>query len=84
MRCKIAPARPPRTAGDKEIRFRYTLRPRNRTVERIPALKFYYLNPAAAASMGTAGMLSVLIFPEGALAILGRERRVPVEPGSGL
>lgn len=41
-------ADPPRKAGDKEIRFHYVLRPRHRGVERVPALKFYYLNPAAA------------------------------------
>lgn len=41
-------ADPPRKAGDKEIRFHYTLRPRHRGVEQVPALRFYYLNPAAA------------------------------------
>ncbi|QJW95862.1 hypothetical protein [Frigoriglobus tundricola] len=39
---------PPRGPGDKEVRFGYKLRPRNRSVEQIPALEFYYLNTAAA------------------------------------
>lgn len=38
----------PRAPADKVIRFNYALRPRNRSVERLPAVKFHYLNPAAA------------------------------------
>jgi hypothetical protein len=34
--------------------------------------------------MVAAGMLSVLVFPAVALAILGRKQSVPTEPGSGL
>jgi hypothetical protein len=30
------------------VRFAYKLRPRNRSVEQVPALTFYYFNPAAA------------------------------------
>ncbi|MCI0705385.1 MAG: hypothetical protein L0241_30360, partial [Planctomycetia bacterium] len=32
----------------KEVRFTYKLRPRNRSVNRVPRLEFYYLNRAAA------------------------------------
>ncbi len=39
---------PPLTADAKEVRFAYKLRPRNRTVDRVPALEFYYFNTAAA------------------------------------
>ena len=39
---------PPRNPGDKEVRFAYKLRPRNRSVEQIPALDFYYHNTTAA------------------------------------
>jgi hypothetical protein len=38
---------PPRKISDKEVRFVYKLRPRNRTVDQIPALEFDYFNPAA-------------------------------------
>ena len=38
---------PPPAAGAKELRFAYTLRPRNRTVDRVPALEFSYFNTAA-------------------------------------
>jgi hypothetical protein len=40
---------PPRKSDDKVVRFVYKLRPRNRTVDQVPALKFHYFNPAAAA-----------------------------------
>lgn len=38
---------PPRQPNDKEVRFRYKLRPRARSVTQVPALDFYFLNPAA-------------------------------------
>ncbi|MBN9121043.1 MAG: hypothetical protein J0I06_18145 [Planctomycetes bacterium] len=41
-------ADPPRTPDDKVVRFGYKLRPRNRAVDRVPALKFRYFNRAAA------------------------------------
>jgi Kef-type K+ transport system membrane component KefB len=43
-----------------------------------------YLGSADAAAMVAAGMLSVLVFPAIALAMLGRKQSVPSEPGSGL
>jgi hypothetical protein len=39
------PAPPPK-AGATEVAFAYRLRPRNRGVDRLPSLDFYYLNPA--------------------------------------
>lgn len=39
---------PPRTAGDKAVRFNYKLRPLSRNVTRVPGLDYYYFNPAAA------------------------------------
>lgn len=39
---------PPRAATDKAVRFNYKLRPQSRNVTQVPALKFYYFNPAAA------------------------------------
>ncbi|MBM3981247.1 MAG: protein BatD, partial [Planctomycetes bacterium] len=41
---------PPRKAGDKQVRFAYALRPRNRAVAQVPALEFYYFNPRAPAN----------------------------------
>ncbi len=41
-------ADPLRKADDKVVRFGYKLRPRNRSVDQIPAIKFHYFNPAAA------------------------------------
>lgn len=41
---------PPRKPTDKEVRFAYTLRPRNRSVKEVPALEFYYFNPRAPAN----------------------------------
>ena len=41
-------AGPPVAANAKSVSFAYKLRPRNRTVDRVPALDFYYLNTAAA------------------------------------
>ncbi len=38
---------PPPAANAKEVRFTYRLRPRNRTVDRVPSLEFNYYNPAA-------------------------------------
>jgi hypothetical protein len=38
----------PRNPSDKEVRFTYKLRPRNRTVDRVPALEFYFYSSAAA------------------------------------
>lgn len=38
----------PRKPDDKAVRFNYKLRPRNRSVDRVPALEFYYFNPSAA------------------------------------
>lgn len=38
---------PPPAADAKELRFTYRLRPRNRTVDRVPTLAFHYHNPAA-------------------------------------
>jgi hypothetical protein len=38
----------PRKADDKVVRFAYKLRPRNSSVDRVPALEFYYFNLAAA------------------------------------
>jgi hypothetical protein len=38
----------PPTEGVNEVRFTYQLKPRNRSVTEIPALKFYYFNPTAA------------------------------------
>jgi hypothetical protein len=38
----------PRNPSDKEVRFTYKLRPRNRTVDRVPALEFYFHSSAAA------------------------------------
>jgi len=40
-------ADPPPKPTDKEVRFKYKLRPRNRSVDQVPALEFYYFNPAA-------------------------------------
>ena len=34
-------------ANAKEVRFTYRLRPRNRSVDRVPTLQFHYHNPAA-------------------------------------
>jgi hypothetical protein len=34
------------SAGAKEVSFAYRLRPRNREVNRLPSLNFFYLNPA--------------------------------------
>ena len=39
---------PPRESDDETVRFTYKLRPRNRSVDRVPALEFRYFNPAAA------------------------------------
>ena len=39
---------PPPAAGAMEVRFTYRLRPRNRSVDRLPTLAFHYFNPAAA------------------------------------
>ena len=39
-------AQPPKTNA-KEVRFTYQLRPRNRSVDRVPTLQFHYHNPAA-------------------------------------
>ena len=36
---------PPPKPDDKEIRFTYKLKPRNRTVSQIPELEFWYYNP---------------------------------------
>jgi hypothetical protein len=36
-------------ANAKEVRFTYHLRPRNRSVDKLPTLPFHYYNPAAAA-----------------------------------
>lgn len=41
-------ADPPRTAGDKEVRFAYKLAPRSTAVKEIPPLEFAYFNPNAA------------------------------------
>jgi hypothetical protein len=38
---------PPRTPADRDVRFTYKLRPRNRSVDQVPALEFYYHNTAA-------------------------------------
>lgn len=38
----------PRTPMDRDVRFNYKFRPRNRSVSQIPALKFHYYNPSAA------------------------------------
>lgn len=38
----------PRMATDKDVRFEYKLQPRNRSVDQLPALDFYYHNTAAA------------------------------------
>lgn len=48
------------------------------------ALENGYLTTADAAAMVAAGMLSVLILPAVSIRLLGRERDVHVEPGSGL
>jgi hypothetical protein len=40
---------PPPIIGAKDVRFIYHLRPRNRSVDRLPTLAFHYFNPAAAA-----------------------------------
>ena len=48
------------------------------------ALANGYLNSADAAAMVAAGMLSVVILPATAIALLGRERTTPAEPGAGL
>jgi hypothetical protein len=42
-------ANPPPAADAKEVRFSYQLRPRGRTVDKVPTLKFRYYNPAAGA-----------------------------------
>ena len=39
---------PPSAADAKEVRFAYRLSPRNRKVDRVPALEFAYFNTAAA------------------------------------
>ena len=39
---------PPPRDDAKEVRFTYKLRPRNRSVTEVPALKFRYFNPNAA------------------------------------
>jgi hypothetical protein len=39
---------PSRKVSDKELRFTYKLRPRNRNVDQIPTFKFAFFNPAAA------------------------------------
>lgn len=38
---------PPAKPKDKEVAFVYRLRPRDRTVKRVPTLDFFYFNPAA-------------------------------------
>lgn len=38
---------PPLPPGTTEVGFTYRLRPRNREVDRLPSLEFYYLNPNA-------------------------------------
>jgi hypothetical protein len=38
---------PPPAADARKVRFTYRLRPRNRTVDRVPTLAFHYHNPAA-------------------------------------
>jgi hypothetical protein len=38
---------PPPAADAKAVKFNYRLRPRNRTVDRVPTLEFRYHNPAA-------------------------------------
>jgi hypothetical protein len=47
-RFEVAKAAPPPAINGNEVRFAYTLRPRSRTVDKVPALDFYYFNPAAA------------------------------------
>jgi hypothetical protein len=37
----------PAAAGAKEVSFDYRLRPRNRSVDGVPTLRFYYHNPSA-------------------------------------
>jgi hypothetical protein len=39
---------PPRSPDDKEVRFRYALRPRSRSVTQVPALEFKFQSLAAA------------------------------------
>jgi hypothetical protein len=39
---------PPPAIDAKELRFHYRLRPRNRSVDKLPTLAFHYYNPAAA------------------------------------
>lgn len=48
-RFEVAPPAAPPAINGTEVRFAYTLRPRSRAVDRVPALDFYYFNPAAAA-----------------------------------
>ena len=43
-----AAADPPRDPATKDVRFAYRLAPRNADVTQVPALRFYYFNPAAA------------------------------------
>ena len=38
---------PPPKPGAKEVRLTYRLKPRNRTVTKVPELEFYYFNPRA-------------------------------------
>lgn len=47
-RFEVAKGAPPPAINGTELRFTYTLRPRSRTVDQVPALDFYYFNPAAA------------------------------------
>jgi hypothetical protein len=40
---------PPPGKGAMEVKFSYKLRPQNRSVDKVPALEFYYYNPVAPA-----------------------------------
>jgi hypothetical protein len=39
----------PQSESGRDVRFVYRLRPRNRTVDQVPMLEFYYFNPTASA-----------------------------------
>jgi hypothetical protein len=42
----------PAAAGAKEVSFTYRLRPRDRSVDRVPTFEFYFRNPGAPAGKG--------------------------------
>src|SRR5207248_4015484 len=87
---------PPAERGAKEVRFRYTLRPRSPAVDQIPDLEFGYFNPVSNKLQTTyAKKLPIRVLPAAVAAAppagpleaperffrLADDYRAPTEPG---